>query len=123
MKNKLFRRADVAVMLLVALIALLLFFLVTPQKEASCVTVRCRGEVLDTFFLDEGERTLSYALPEGDVVLSVTPNGVSILSSPCKGQNCVHTGAVSQAGEAVICLPLGFTVTLSGSGAFDGITG
>ena len=54
---------------------------------------------------------------------SVDADGVRVTESPCKGQNCVHTGSVDKSGEAIVCLPLGFTVTLSGDGEYDGVTG
>ena len=123
MKNKLFRRIDALVLLAVALVSGALYFLLSPREAATSATVRYQGDVIDSFVLDKNEKTLEYTLREGTVRLLVNADGVRVLSSPCQGQNCVHAGAVNESGDAIVCLPLGFTVTLSGNGEHDGITG
>lgn len=122
--NKLFRRADVWVLLAVLCLSALLYLPFYPKSKGSVASVRYRGEVIDTVPLlaaDGEERT--YTLPEGEIRIRFFKDGAEILSSPCKGQNCIHTGKVTKSGESVVCLPLGFSVILSGESTLDGVTG
>ena len=122
MKKALLKRADLVVIGAVLLSALLLAAPRLWRETAHTATVRCRGEILDTVVLGEGEERV-YTLPEGEVRVSFSAVGVSVVSSPCAGQDCVRTGTVGTAGDGVFCLPLGFSVTLSGQSDMDAVTG
>ena len=124
MKNKLFRRADVFVIVLVFLFAACLFLFLSPKEEASEAVVSYRGEVLDRVSLSRTEPLQkSYMTEKGELRVLFSRDGVSILSSPCTGQNCVHSSKIEKSGEGILCLPLGFSVLLSGDGELDGVTG
>lgn len=124
MKNKLFRRADVFVAVSVLLLAALLFLLLSPKETGKEVVVSYRGEVIDRVDLSVTEPIEKcYTTSEGDVCVLFSSDGVCVLSSPCRGQNCVHTSKIEKEGEGILCLPLGFSVLLSGDGALDGVTG
>ena len=45
--------------------------------------------------------------------------------SDCPTQDCVHTGAVHDAGRSIVCLPARLTVRLTGgeSGGVDAVVG
>ena len=124
MKNKLFRRSDLYVVFAVLLLSALLFLLFLPKGEVGEATVSYRGEVLEVVSLPSGEPIQkTYTTPEGEILVRFEGDGVTILSSSCEGQNCVHTSKITKAGEGVLCLPLGFSVLLSGDAALDGVTG
>ena len=95
-----------------------------PKGEAKEAVVSYRGEVLERVLLSDLESfEKTYMTEEGEILVRFERDGVSILSSSCEGQNCVHTSKITKAGEGVLCLPLGFSVLLSGDAAFDGVTG
>lgn len=123
MKIKLFRRTDLIVLLALFLACAILFVFFLPTEKGRTVTVTYKGEVIDTFLLLGEKEERRYTLAEGEVTLLVSATDVRVTSSPCTGQNCVHTAPIDRAGEAVVCLPLGFSVTLSGESETDGITG
>jgi hypothetical protein len=124
LKNKLFRRADAFVAAFVLLLAALLFLFLSPKEKGREAVVSYRGEVIDRVELSLAEPIeKSYTTKEGTVRVLFAADGVSVVSSPCHGQNCVHTSKIEDAGEGILCLPLGFSVLLSGDGALDGVTG
>ena len=49
---------------------------------------------------------------------------VRVSESDCPNQDCVHSGAISRAGQSVVCLPARIAVTLEGAAAdYDLIAG
>jgi len=60
--------------------------------------------------------------PLGDSVVEIKNGRVRFVSSPCRGQQCVHTGWLAHAGELAACLPNGVLVSIEGARArFDSI--
>ena len=58
--------------------------------------------------------------------LTVAAEGgaVRVSESDCPNQDCVHSGAISRAGQSVVCLPARVAVTLEGTAAdYDLIAG
>ena len=122
MKNVIFRRNDFFLVLAILLLCALLALPLVMKGEAREAVVRYRGEVLDTVPLSlNGERV--YTLPEGEVRVSFSEEGVAVLSSSCPNRDCIRMGRVLHEGGGVYCLPLAFSVTLTGESTFDGITG
>ena len=56
---------------------------------------------------------------EGDYHLTILldRNGVRVAESDCPGQDCVHTGVITRAGQSIVCLPEQVVVQLSGGGS------
>ena len=49
---------------------------------------------------------------------------VYVASSDCPNQDCVHSGAISRAGQSIVCLPARVAVTLEGAASdYDLIAG
>ena len=49
---------------------------------------------------------------------------VRVSESDCPNQDCVHSGAISRAGQSVVCLPARIAVTLEGAASdYDLIAG
>lgn len=122
MKNVIFRRNDLLLLLAILVLSLLFALPFVMRREAGAAIVRYRGEVLDTVPLSVNEERI-YTLPEGEVRVSFTENGVAVLSSSCPNRDCIRMGSVIREGSGIYCLPLAFSVTLTGEGIFDGITG
>ncbi len=122
MKRSVFKKNDLWILLAVLALALLLALPLFGKGKARIATVRYRGEAVDTVSLSVNEERV-YSFPEGEVCVAFFTDGVSVVSSPCEGKDCVHMGKISSDGGGIFCLPLGFSVTLSGESPLDGITG
>ena len=48
------------------------------------------------------------------LTVTLTKDGVSVTESDCPGQDCVHTGRITRAGQSIVCLPEQVVVTLEG---------
>ena len=125
-----FNRRDALVALAVALLAAvtaLLFYLPRTQSNQLTLVITVGGQ--------EQSRTPVTQLPEGPVriegrggyTLTLSPSysdlpfspewSVRVSDSDCPGQDCVHTGAISRAGQSIVCLPAQVVVYLEGTPA------
>ena len=124
MKN-IVKRADVIIVCVILLIGFLLLFFFAPHGEGNVAVVRHGGAEIDRVDLAKlsvsEERT--YWMDDGNVTVSFSADGVRILHSPCRGQNCVHSGKIHKNGAVIVCLPLAFDISMQGNAEFDGITG
>lgn len=112
---------DGAVAALVAALAVLSAVWYYGGLESSgplTATILHRGQVVQTVRLDRLTEELT-VLVEGDYHLTVTLNktGVRVCESDCPGQDCVHTGTITRAGQSIVCLPEQVVVQLSGGGS------
>ena len=58
------------------------------------------------------------------LTVTAADGGVAVTESDCPSQDCVHSGAISRAGQSIVCLPARITVTLDGAAAdYDVIAG
>ena len=78
-------------------------------------TILHRGQVVQTVRLDRLTEELTVPV-EGTYHLTVTldKTGVRVSESDCPGQDCVHTGTITRAGQSIVCLPEQVVVQLSG---------
>ena len=111
---------DGAVAALVAALAVLSAVWYYGGLESSgplTATILHRGQVVQTVRLDRLTEELT-VLVEGTYHLTVTLNkaGVRVSESDCPGQDCVHTGTITRAGQSIVCLPEQVVVQLSGGG-------
>jgi hypothetical protein len=44
---------------------------------------------------------------------------VQVTQADCPTQDCVHTGAISRAGQSIVCLPARVVIALEGTGGAD----
>ena len=58
--------------------------------------------------------TLHVHGPLGDSVIEIRQGRARFVSSPCRGQVCVHTGWLQAAGDIAACLPNRISLTLHG---------
>ena len=75
-----------------------------PQSGALTVVVSADGQELDR--------------------LPLAQFGTHTYANNCPGQDCVHSGAVSRAGQSIVCLPARIVVELVGAAdGYDLVTG
>ena len=123
-----FNRRDALVALAVALLAAvtaLLFYLPRTQSDQLTLVITVGGQ--------EQSRTPVTQLPDGPVriegrggyTLTLSPSysdlpfspewSVRVADSDCPGQDCVHTGAITRAGQSIVCLPAQVVISLVGA--------
>ena len=124
-----FNRWDVllaAAVLLLAVVSALWFYLPkTGGGDQLTLVITVGGQ--------EQSRTPVTQLPDGPVriegrggyTLTLSPSysdlpfspewSVRVSDSDCPGQDCVHTGALSRAGQSIVCLPAQVVISLVGA--------
>lgn len=119
---------DGLVALLVAAAAVVLLFLFRPEGgNFLTATVVLEGETIARYDLSAlaGPEELEVEGAAYPITIQAEPGRIRILESGCPGQDCVHTGWASQAGQQIICLPNRVVISLSGGASddIDAITG
>ena len=117
---------DALVVLAVLLLALGLAarpFLAARTADALTVVVSIDGETVERMPLERYEGG-SYESRGYTVRVAAEGGAVRVAESDCPNQDCVHTGAISRAGQSIVCLPARVAVTLEGASAgYDVIVG
>ena len=112
-----------AVVIALAVVTALLFYLPkTGGGDQLTLVITVGGQ--------EQSRTPVTQLPDGPVhiegrggyTLTLSPSysdlpfspewSVRVSDSDCPGQDCVHTGAISRAGQSIVCLPAQVVISL-----------
>ena len=109
-------RGDRLVIVSVALIAALSWpatLLATTGGAGSVTVTGPRGTTVLSLRQD---RTVDVEGVRGIVRLRVQSGSVRVVESSCPNQICVHQGAISRPGAALVCVPNGVTVRVGGGG-------
>ncbi len=123
MKQSVIKKADVV--LIAALLAAVVVWLVWPRPDGCIAVIEQDGEELQRIDLsslvEEKEIDLGGSY---EVRLLAGPGYIEFLSSLCPDQVCVRTGRLTKAGEAAVCLPAKISVRLEGETVgYDAYTG
>ena len=112
-----------AVLALAALLAVKPFLTANaPQSGALTVVVTADGQTLDRLPLaDFGTRT--YESDGCTLTLTAADGALSVTESDCPNQDCVRSGAISRAGQSIVCLPARIVAELTGEADYDLVTG
>ena len=86
------------------------------DSTALTATGKHRGEVIEQVSLSALTESKTIDL-DGTYHLTVLleRDGVTVTESDCPGQDCVHTGKITQSGQSIVCLPEQVVVTLTGA--------
>jgi hypothetical protein len=107
-------RADwTALILAAALLPVLYAHYWHSEGPAAEVRITANGQPEITLPLT-GKRRFAVHGPLGDSVIEIRDGRVRFVSSPCNGQQCVHSGWLAHAGELAACLPNGIVVSILG---------
>lgn len=119
------RRLDLPVIAAVLLLALLFFLLpkwLPDRAEGRRFTVEVSGHtVADHSLCEPG--VYSVQAGENTLILTVSDGAVFVSDSDCPDGVCRRMGAISRAGETIICLPAGVCIRVVGEGEVDGYAG
>lgn len=103
-----------AAVVALAVVTALLFY--GPRTGAGQLTavITQHGQTVRTVALTGLDKELVIPLDDGTYHLTVRVSGDAayIADSDCPGQDCVHTGAITRAGQSIVCLPAQVVVSL-----------
>lgn len=109
-----FQKGDFIAIAAVLLLAALVFFLFLPKSDTPGVRadIYQNGQLLrsvalsrDTEFTVTGTYTNTITVKDGRI---------SVTSSTCPGEDCVHCGPLDSPGRSIVCLPNGMEIRVSG---------
>ena len=87
------------------------------------VSVAIDGETVERCALSNYEGG-TYESRGYTLTVAVENGAVRVSESDCPNQDCVHSGAISRAGQSIVCLPARVAVTLEGAASdYDLIAG
>lgn len=119
-----FRRGDLAAIVAVLLCALVLGLALWARAAGSdrvVARVYQEGKLVGELPLDrEASLTLTGAYTN---TITVRDGRVAVTYADCPGTDCVHSGWVSAAGRAVVCLPNRVEIRLTGAPGVDAVVG
>lgn len=122
MQKKLISKSDIVFTVVIAAAVLLIWFVTLPRADGQTVVFRQNGEVIAVLPL--GEDAVYEVTGQYRNVFKIEDGALFVAETDCPNHQCERTGAVSRAGEAIVCAPNGVTATITGGEAdVDGITG
>lgn len=124
MKRKWFSKADFLLILAVLFsVGLLLLPQWLSDGETVVAEVTVNGASVKEIPLNQTDAKQQYILENG-IVLETENGSIRFSASDCPDALCVHTGAISRAGEVAACVPNKTVVALKSENgaAVDGIT-
>ena len=105
-----FRKGDLLAIGLVILVAVCVAMGFLPQRTQSggMVEIYLNAEKIKTVSLDE--ETVFTVTDRYTNEITVSDGTVSVTSSDCPGEDCVHSGAIKSLGRSIVCLPNGLEI-------------
>lgn len=100
----------IGLLLLIALVLLLVFFL--RSVSGAWAVVRVNGEEVARYPLSENG---TYPLNGGSNTLVIQDEQAWLCDANCPDKLCVKQGRISYSGQCITCLPNRLTVTLEGA--------
>ena len=105
--------SDILVVTLLLLAAVLSAFFSLSRDSGTFCTLTY-GSASETFSLSEN-RVIPVFSNGHALTVTIENGAVSVTESDCPDGVCVNSGAVSRAGQAIVCVPAQVTVRVEGS--------
>ena len=116
MKTKLFKKGDIAVILVILVAAALFWFFRTQQTDCLEAVITVNGETVETIDLSTVKEKRIIELDTDPKVVIAAENGaIYFESAECDDKLCINCGKLSRKGDTAVCLPAKTVVTVSGS--------
>ena len=116
MKTKLFKKGDIAVILVILVAAALFWFFRTQQTDRLEAVITVNGETVETIDLSAVKEKRIIELDTNPKVVIAAENGaIYFESAECDDKLCINCGKLSRKGDTAVCLPAKTVVTVSGS--------
>lgn len=125
-ERKFFSPFDILIIVFVLIMSVLSFLLVfsNDEENLACI-IRCDSEIVYSVTLSEitgeVEKTIDGEYP---LTVVIESDSVYVKSPGCPDKLCEHTGAITKAGQSIVCLPAKVSVTLESSdSSLDAVVG
>lgn len=116
MKTKLFKKGDIAVILVILVAAALFWFFRAQQTDRLEAVITVNGETVETIDLSAVREKRIIELDTDPKVVIAAENGtIYFESAECDDKLCINCGKLSRKGDTAVCLPAKTVVTVSGS--------
>ena len=116
MKTKLFRKGDIAVILIILVVAAAFWLYQSRQTDKLEAVISVNGETVEVIDLSaaDGKRTIELDTSPR-VVIAVENGAVYFEKADCDDKLCINCGKLSKKGDTAVCLPAKTVVTVSGT--------
>lgn len=110
--KQLIKKADIAV---IAVILLLAIIFILPAKDSGNIMAEIivDGAIVHSINLNTVNEEYTLELGNGLTVFA-EKNGISVISSDCRGKNCISCGKLTEAGDTAVCIPNKTVIRLTG---------
>lgn len=117
MDKKLFRKGDIAVIGIAALLAAAIFFFNSRGNEKKLAAeIRVAGEVIETVELSSlGEELIITPDTEPKVIIKAENGAIFFEDAECPDRLCVASGKLTRKGDTAVCLPAKTVITVLGA--------
>ena len=116
MKTKLFKKGDIAVILVVLVVAAAFWFYQSQSADRLEAVITVNGEIVETIDLSSLSEKRIIELDTNPKVVIVAQNGeIYFEEADCEDKLCINCGKLSRKGDTAVCLPAKTVVTISGS--------
>lgn len=114
-KRPFFAKADVIIILVVALLAVVsLFFSIKGVEDPNCAVVKISGAESGRYPLGSAGEYKIKGENGIELTLVVEGSGVSVRDAECPDKLCEETGKITSVGQSIVCLPGKISVALEG---------
>ena len=114
------KKADIVLLIIILAVGIPLSVLsLTAGTAGDKVQISADGEVYGLYPLNE-DRDIEVTKDGHTNHITIKGGQVSMSYSTCRNQVCVNTGAISQAKDAIVCLPNRVVVEIISSGEGKG---
>ena len=111
-------RYDLLLILGLLLAAAVMYLALRPGGQGAWAVVTVDGAEAGRYPLSE-DRTVRIESPGGYNLLTIAGGAAAVTEADCGDHTCVRTGAVSRAGETIVCLPHRLIVEIRGGDGSD----
>ena len=108
---------DLVVYAVVTLLALLSLAVYRLPADTAAANARITAEGTTTVYPLSVPRTLQVTGNGHTLTVRIAEGVVTVTDSDCPDRVCVHTGAVSAAGQVIACVPAGILIEITGGDA------
>jgi len=103
--RKTLTRADLVVIILLAVVTLLSFSLWYKRDLGHRVMIVVDGKETGTFSLDADPKAMRFVGTKGPFVVEIRDGKVRMKDSTCPGKCCVEMGWIGCEGQMICCIP------------------
>lgn len=119
--RKLFRRADILIIIGVLILSFLLFMPNLFKNDRLVAQVYVDGEQVKEIDLENVEKGYTFSPKEGTVI-SVKKGAICFYDAICADEICIGSGWLTSKGQTAACLPERVVIAIKGTDKTDMMT-